>query len=48
MQKFWDEGVETLYAFVGDMGIKKICVGNDTLYERPGGYLYLELNTEEE
>lgn len=34
--------------FVGDMGIKRILNGDEEIYLRPGGYFYLELNTEEE
>ena len=37
---------------LGEMGIKTACVGEEPLYTRPGGYLYLELtattNEEEE
>lgn len=31
--------------FVGNMGIKTIFVGNEPVYERTGGYIYIELNT---
>ena len=34
--------------FVGDMGIKTICIGDTELFTRPGGYLYIELSTETE
>lgn len=34
--------------FVGEMGVKMVCAGEETLYERPGGYLYLELESEKE
>ena len=34
--------------FVGDMGIKEIIIGEDVVYTRPGGYLYIELDTKEE
>lgn len=33
--------------FVGDMGVKTALVGDETIYQRPGGYFYLELVTEE-
>lgn len=33
--------------FVGEMGIKTVCAGEQTLYERPGGCVYLELESEE-
>lgn len=32
---------------VGDMGIKTVSVGDETIYTRPGGYFYLELDTKE-
>ena len=35
-------------ARVGDMGVKQICIGDLELYARPGGYLYIELISEEE
>lgn len=35
-------------AFVGDMGIKQICLGDAEIYTRPGSYLYIELYTETE
>lgn len=31
---------------IGDMGIKSAFVGQDNVYERPGGYIYLILQTE--
>lgn len=34
--------------FVGQMGIKTVCLGGETIYERPGGYIYLELNDKKE
>lgn len=34
--------------FVGDMGVKEIYVGDIPIYQRQGGYFYLELSTEEE
>lgn len=33
--------------FTGEMGIKTALVGDETIYSRPGGYFYLELNTKE-
>lgn len=33
--------------FVGDMGVKTALVGDETIYQRSGGYFYLELVTEE-
>lgn len=35
-------------AFVGNMGIKEIMIGDEVIYTRPGGYLYIELDTKEE
>lgn len=32
---------------VGEMGIKNVAVGDETIYTRPGGYFYLELDTKE-
>lgn len=46
MVKSGDEQIDAM--FVGEMGIKKVCVGDETIYTRQGGYLYLELNTSEE
>lgn len=34
--------------FAGDMGIKEIMIGDEVIYTRPGGYLYIELDTKEE
>ena len=34
--------------FVGEMGIKSVQIGEETIYTRPGGYLYIELETERE
>lgn len=31
----------------GNMGIKTAAIGDDTIYTRPGGYFYLELDTKE-
>lgn len=33
--------------FIKDMGIKTAAIGNEIIYTRPGGYFYLELNTDE-
>lgn len=41
-----NDQIESL--FVGDMGIKEIVVCDEVVYTRPGGYLYIELITEEE
>lgn len=30
--------------FVGEMGIKNACIGEELIYTRQGGYLYIELN----
>ena len=34
--------------FVGDMGIKSAAIGDETIYTRPGGYIYIELVLGEE
>lgn len=39
-----DETIKTL--FFGEMGIKTVLVGDETVYTRPGGYLYLNLQTQ--
>lgn len=42
------EGCEKISALMlGDMGIKTVSVGGETIYTRPGGYLFIELNTKE-
>lgn len=42
------EGTEPITSLmIGDMGIKTVVVGSDTIYSRPGGFIYLELNTKE-
>lgn len=33
---------------LGDMGVKAAAVGEETVYQRPGGYFYLELTVEKE
>lgn len=40
------EGTEQVTSlFVGSMGVKTVAVGNDVVYERPGGYFYINLVT---
>lgn len=34
--------------FIGDTGVKSIFIGTEKIYERPGGYVYLVLNTKPE
>lgn len=34
--------------FTGEMGIKTAAVGDQIIYDRPGGYCYIELSTSEE
>ena len=42
------EGAEPITSLmIGEMGIKTVAVGGDTLYSRPGSFIYLELNTKE-
>ena len=36
-----------LELFIGSMGIKSARLGGETIYERPGGFLYIELKSEE-
>lgn len=31
----------------GEMGIKEALIGSESIYTRPGGFFYLELNTKE-
>lgn len=31
--------------FEGDMGVKRVYLGDELIYERPGGYFYLILDT---
>ena len=33
--------------FLGPMGVKTALVGTDNIYDRPGAYVYIELNTKE-
>ena len=44
--KIGEKEVEGL--FVGHIGIKTACLGKMSIYERPGGYIYLELKDEKE
>lgn len=30
--------------FVGEMGIKNACIGEEIIYTRTGGFLYIELS----
>lgn len=40
-------GDETIKAlFVGEMGIKTVLIADETVYTRPGGYIYLNLQTQ--
>lgn len=32
---------------IGEMGIKTVYAGDEIVYNRPGGYFYLELDTKE-
>lgn len=42
------EGTEQVASLmIGDMGIKSVAIGDETIYTRPGGYFYLELDTKE-
>lgn len=42
------EGTEQVSSLmIGAMGIKSAAIGAETIYTRPGGYLYIELNTKE-
>lgn len=36
-----------LELFIGSMGIKSARLGTETIYERPGGFFYIELTSEE-
>lgn len=36
-----------LELFIGSMGIKSAHLGGESVYERPGGFLYIELKSEE-
>lgn len=38
------EGAEQVASLmVGTMGVKTVAVGNDVVYQRPGGYVYIQL-----
>lgn len=38
------EGAEQIASLmVGTMGAKTVAVGNDVVYQRPGGYVYIQL-----
>lgn len=36
-----------LELFIGSMGIKSAHLGGESVYERSGGFLYIELKSEE-
>ena len=36
-------GSDVILAFQGNMGIKSVYLGDLKLYERPGGFLYIQL-----
>lgn len=41
-------GIKRILAlFIGSMGIKSAHLGGESVYERPGGFLYIELTSEE-
>lgn len=37
-----EEQIKELFA--GEMGVKNACIGEETIYTRAGGYLYIELS----
>ena len=39
------DGQQITSLFLKEMGIKDATVGNEPIYSRPGGYLYIELKT---
>lgn len=41
-------GSDMVEPMVGSMGIKTVAVGAEIIYTRPGGYIYIELETKEE
>lgn len=41
MIQFYKDLIATM--FIGNMGIKRVFLGAEELYSRPGGYFYLEL-----
>lgn len=48
MGKFIVGEKEVVSFYKGPMGIKKIYLGSQEVYNRPGGYCYLELDTKGE
>lgn len=41
------DGTDQVTPLIGEMGIKTVAIGDETIYTRPGGYFYLELDTKE-
>lgn len=41
-------GSDAVDLMVGPMGTKTVAVGAEIIYTRPGGYIYIELETKEE
>lgn len=41
-------GSDMVEPMVGAIGIKTVAVGAEIIYTRPGGYIYIELETKEE
>ena len=41
-------GSDMVEPMVGAMGIKTVSVGAEIIYTRPGGYIYIELETKED
>lgn len=41
-------GSDAAELMVGSMGIKTVAVGAEIIYTRPGGYIYIELETKED
>ena len=41
-------GSDMVEPMVGTIGIKTVAVGAEIIYTRPGGYIYIELETKEE
>ena len=41
-------GSDAAELMVGPMGVKTVAVGSEIIYTRPGGYIYIELETKEE
>ena len=41
-------GSDAVELMVGPMGIKTVAVGAEIIYTRPGGYIYIELETKED